>query len=95
MNDNYDFYDNDKKWAYKLCYGCFIGIVICVLIALLSGCKSIQYVPVTEHEIHHDSIYLTTVQIDSIYIKDSTFQKEYSRNASLCLHNIIARCCRQ
>ena len=83
MNDDYDFYDNDKNWAYRLCYGCFIGIMICILIAPLSGCKSIQYVPVTEHEIHHDSIYLTTVQIDSIYIKDSTFQKRRLCNSQI------------
>lgn len=87
MNDNYDF-SEDKSLVYKLCYACIIGIAVCIVIALLTSCKSVEYVPVVEHEVHHDSIYFTNVQIDSIYIKDSTFQKEYSRNDTFFIEKI-------
>ena len=61
--------------------GTQILFIIAVGIALfLTGCKSIQYVPVVETQIHHDSIYFTQVQFDSIYIKDSTYQHEFTRN---------------
>lgn len=55
------------------------GIIIAIIF-LFSSCKSIQYVPVVETQIHHDSIYFTQVQFDSIYIKDSTYQHEFTRN---------------
>ena len=86
MNDDYDFYDNDKNWAYRLCYGCFIGIMICILIAPLSGCKSIQYVPVPEY--HHDSIYFTKVQWDSIYVKDSVYIREYTKGDTVYFEHL-------
>ena len=41
------------------------------LVLLLCGCKSIEYVPVVQKETHTDSIYLTKVQRDSIWLHDS------------------------
>ena len=46
-------------------------VLFAVLLAVLTGCKTIEYVPVVEHEVHHDSIYLTKVQRDSIWLHDS------------------------
>lgn len=38
---------------------------------LMCSCKSIEYVQVIEKEVHHDSIYFTQLQRDSIWLHDS------------------------
>lgn len=52
------------------------GLILCCIIALLSGCKETEFVPVTEvhHEYHHttDSIK----QVDSIIEKQTTIIRE-------------------
>lgn len=48
-----------------------VGVVVLLLILLmLSGCRSIRYVPVIEHRT--DSLYITKYVRDSIYLQDST-----------------------
>ena len=42
--------------------GLFWGLLICTLISLLSGCKSVQYVYIDRYQ--HDSIY----QRDSVFV---------------------------
>ena len=42
-----------------------------VLMLGAQGCKTVEYVPVVEKEIHTDSIYFTKVQRDSIWLHDS------------------------
>ena len=57
--------------------GLFWGLLICILISLLSGCKSVQYVPV--ETVRTDSVYLMDSSVvntiihykDSLRIKDS------------------------
>lgn len=44
---------------------------VAVLALLMCSCKSIEYVPVSEKEVHHDSIYFTQLQRDSIWLHDS------------------------
>ncbi len=51
--------------------GLFWGLLICTLISLLSGCKSVQYVPV--ETVRTDSVYIDRYQRDSIYQRDSVF----------------------
>ena len=52
-----------------------VGIVVLLLILLmLSGCRSIRYVPVIEHRT--DSLYITKYVRDSIYLQDSTSVKD-------------------
>lgn len=46
-------------------------IIACILISLLAGCKSVQYVPV--ETVRTDSIYVDRYQRDSIYQRDSVF----------------------
>ena len=55
-----------------------LGMVMAVafLALLMCSCKTIEYVPVVEHEVHHDSIYFTQVQRDSIWQHDSITIKE-------------------
>ena len=51
-------------------------IIFAALAMIMVGCKTIEYVPVVEHEVHHDSIYFTQVQRDSIWMHDSISIKE-------------------
>ena len=44
---------------------------VAVLALLMCSCKSIEYVPVVEKEVHHDSIYFTQIQKDSVWMHDS------------------------
>ena len=73
-----DYYE--KKFrnsgsALKMCWYCFIGIIITLFLsALFSGCKSIQYVPV--ETVHTDTLYQKVVQRDSIHIHDSVTIRE-------------------
>ena len=55
-----------------------LGIVMAVafLALLMCSCKTIEYVPIVEHETHHDSIYFTQVQRDSIWQHDSVLIKD-------------------
>lgn len=47
------------------------GIMTCILISILAGCKSVQYVPM--ETVRTDSIYVDRYQRDSIYQRDSVF----------------------
>jgi hypothetical protein len=49
---------------------------VAFLALLMYSCKSIEYVPVIEKEVHHDSIYFTKVQRDSVWLHDSISVKE-------------------
>ena len=51
-------------------------MAVAFLALLMCSCKTIEYVPVVEHEVHHDSIYFTHVQRDSIWQHDSIMIKE-------------------
>lgn len=51
-------------------------VAVAVLALLMCSCKSIEYVPVIEKEVHHDSIYFTKVQRDSVWLHDSISVKE-------------------
>lgn len=45
--------------------------MICVIISILSGCKSTKYIPL--ETVKTDSIYVDRYQRDSIYQRDSVF----------------------
>lgn len=45
--------------------------MICVIISILSGCKSTKYIPL--ETVRTDSIYVDRYQRDSIYQRDSVF----------------------
>jgi hypothetical protein len=51
-------------------------VAVAVLALMMCSCKSIEYVPVIEKEVHHDSIYFTKVQRDSVWLHDSISVKE-------------------
>lgn len=53
----------------------YLFIIAIVMIIMLSGCKSVQYVPV--ETVKHDSIYINKWQRDSIYLQEfvNVYQK--------------------
>lgn len=85
---NNEYHNPNENWYYhqknqesegscKACMFSFAGIVIILLLSLLlSGCKSIQYVPVetvrTEYKNHTD----TVKEIDSIFSERETIIRE-------------------
>lgn len=73
-----DYYERkfrNSGSALKMCWYCFIGIIITLFLsALFSGCRSIQYVPV--ETVHTDTLYQKVVQRDSIHIHDSVTIRE-------------------
>lgn len=71
--------DEETKRQLSAAYRRFVmvglGIIVALLVAgALSGCKSIEYVPVIEH--HTDTLIQTKVLRDSVYLKDSTYVSE-------------------
>lgn len=73
-----DYYERkfrNSGSALKMCWYCFIGMIITLLLgALFSGCSSIRYVPV--ETVHTDTLYQKVVQRDSIHIHDSVIIRE-------------------
>lgn len=51
-------------------------VAVAMMALLMCSCKSIEYVPVVEKEVLHDSIYFTKVQRDSVWLHDSISVKE-------------------
>lgn len=72
----YDFTEKEKedlKFTNRLATA--LIVVMAFLLLMLSGCRSVQYVPV--ETIKHDSIYLSTLQHDSVYLYEyiNVYQK--------------------
>ena len=71
-----EYYNRNMEGSYKGCFWCFVGIVVFTILAILTGCKSVQYVPVettkTELIHHHDTIRIQ----DSIRTENTTVIRE-------------------
>jgi hypothetical protein len=64
--------DDLNFWHIPL--GMLFAVVM--LAMMMCSCKTIEYVPIVEHETHHDSIYFTQIQRDSIWQHDSILIKQ-------------------
>ena len=51
--------------------GLFWGLLACLLITLLAGCRTVRYVPV--ETVRTDSVYVDRWQRDSVYVRDSVW----------------------
>lgn len=67
--------------------GLFGGVLICTLISLLSGCKSVQYVPV--ETVRTDSVYIDRYQHDSIYQRDSVFVNRWTAGDTVYQDKVV------
>ena len=63
------------------------GIMACILISLLSGCKSVQYVPV--ETVRTDSVYIDRFQRDSIYQRDSIFVNRWTAGDTVYQDKVV------
>jgi hypothetical protein len=63
--------EKNKEKAYQGCGLALVWLVLLLVGWLVCSCKSVEYVPVVQKETHTDSIYLTKVQRDSIWMHDS------------------------
>lgn len=63
------------------------GIMACILISLLAGCKSVQYVPV--ETVRTDSVYVDRYQHDSIYLRDSVYVNRWTAGDTVYQDKIV------
>lgn len=76
---NGDYYEEKMHRSgpsYRICFWCFVGIVLMALVGLLSGCSP----KIIEHEVvKHDTTYVEKLRRDSIYMHDSIYVHEYTK----------------
>lgn len=63
------------------------GIMACILISILTGCKSVQYVPV--ETVRTDSVYIDRYQHDSIYQRDSIFVNRWTAGDTVYQDKVV------
>lgn len=63
------------------------GIMACILISLLAGCKSVQYVPL--ETVKTDSMYIDRYQHDSIYLRDSVYVNRWTAGDTVYQDKIV------
>ena len=71
FSDGHDEMEAKLRKAFKIRV---LAAVITSALIMLSGCKSVQYVPV--ETVHTDTLYQKVVQRDSIHIHDSVTIRE-------------------
>lgn len=62
-------------------------IIPYIILSLLAGCKSVQYVPV--ETVRTDSIYVDRYQRDSIYQRDSVFVNRWTAGDTIYQDKVI------
>lgn len=63
------------------------GIMSCILISILTGCRSVQYVPV--ETVRTDSVYIDRYQHDSIYQRDSVFVNRWTAGDTVYQDKVV------
>lgn len=63
------------------------GIVTCILISILTGCRSVQFVPV--ETVKTDSVYIDRFQRDSIYQRDSVFVNRWTAGDTIYQDKVV------
>ena len=63
------------------------GIMACILISMLTGCKSVQYVPL--ETVRTDSLYVDRYQHDSIYLRDSVFVNRWTAGDTVYQDKVV------
>ena len=49
----------------------YIMLSVVLLCSSITSCRQIRYVPVAVESVVHDSVYLTSQRVDSVYVRDS------------------------
>ena len=69
----YDIKLSRNSKSFKVCFWCLLGMVVLIAICLLTGCKSVEYVPVETVRTVYVTKTDTFIQKDSIFCHDSVF----------------------
>lgn len=67
--------------------GLLFLIIPCIMLSLLTGCKSVQYVPV--ETVRTDSVYVDCYLRDSIYQRDSVFINRWTAGDTIYQDKIV------
>lgn len=67
--------------------GLLFLIIPCIMLSLLTGCKSVQYVPV--ETVRTDSVYVDRYLRDSIYQRDSVFINRWTAGDTIYQDKIV------
>lgn len=62
-------------------------IIPCIMLSLLTGCKSVQYVPV--ETVRTDSVYVDHYLRDSIYQRDSVFINRWTAGDTVYQDKVV------
>ena len=69
--------------------GALWGLLVCWLITLLAGCRTVKYVPVKT--VQTDSVYVDRLARDSIYLRDSVFVSRYVLGDTVYVDKVSVR----
>lgn len=67
--------------------GLLFIIIPCIMLSLLTGCKSVQYVPV--ETVRTDSVYVDRYLRDSIYQRDSVFVNRWTAGDTVYQDKVV------
>lgn len=63
------------------------GIIVCILISILTGCKSVQFVPL--ETVKTDSVYVDRYLRDSIFLQDSVFVNRWTAGDTVYQDKVV------
>ena len=75
----------DRLTLWHILAGFGWGILVCLLISMLAGCKTIKYVPVESHTT--DTLYQVKVERDSVHTTDSIYIHEWAKGDTIYIEH--------
>lgn len=69
--------------------GLFWGLLACVVLTLLFGCRSVRYVPVPSVSV--DSVYVDRFHRDSVYLHDSVFVNRWTQGDTVFVDKVVTK----
>lgn len=67
--------------------GALLGMLNCIIITIMFGCKSVKYIPV--ETVRTDSVYVDRYLRDSIYQRDSVFINRWTAGDTVYQDKIV------
>lgn len=69
--------------------GLLWGLVLVGIIHLLFGCSRTVYVPV--ESVSHDTLYMSKVERDSVFLRDSVYLYDHIQGDTVCRDKVVFR----
>ena len=67
----------------------FWGLLACLLITLLCGCKAVRYVPI--ETVRTDSVYVDRFMRDSVYVRDSVLVNRWTAGDTVFVDRVSVK----